>query len=173
MTDRGIAVLGVRLLALYLFVQVLTELPDLYALLMGARVALDSTHYGLLLAAQVGPGVVGLLLWFGAGGAASLLLPQRTVAPRPPLSSGGWYGPAFAAVGLWVAIDALPELLRLAADAHRHVLALEDLGFELRVAIAGAALRVVLGLCVLLGSRGFANLVARLRTSGWQQAVSS
>jgi hypothetical protein len=171
-TNRGIAVLAVRLLALYLFVQALMSLPGVYAALIGAGSAADDVHYWLLVGAELSPVVMGLLLWAAAGPLASMLLPRRTAAPEPvTVRAEGWYALAFAAVGLLVTIEALPQLLEVAAAAHRRALALEPIEPELATALTAAALRVFLGLAALFGSRGFANLIARLRTSGLEHAV--
>lgn len=174
MTNRGIAVLAVRLLALYLLVDSVTGLPAAYAVLSGAGSAADDVHYWLLVGAQVSPLLLGLLLWLAAGPLASVLLPRRTAAPEPvTVRAEGWYALAFAAVGLLVTIEALPQLLEVAAAVHRRALALEPIEPELATALTAAGLRVVLGLAALFGSRGFANLMARLRTSGLEHAVRS
>jgi hypothetical protein len=172
MTNRGVAVLGLRLFALYLCVQSLIMLPQAYALVAGSAPA-DNVEYWLSAAAYVGPVLIGLLLWLGAGPMASVLLPQRTAAAPAPQQPGCWYPLPFAAVGLLVTIGALSSLLEVAAAAHRRVLALEALGPELSVALIAESLRLSLGLAALFGSRGFANLVLRLRTSGLAHAVSS
>lgn len=167
MTNRGIAVLALRLFALYLFVHSLIALPEGYAALANGPTSADAVQYWLLAAAHAGPVIVGVFLWFCAGPLATVILPQRTFSTPPPVkNSESWYGPAFAAVGLLVSIDALPQLLELLAEYRRTTLALENPTPAFQVALAAKSLQTGLGLAVLLGSRGFANLIARLRTGG-------
>lgn len=167
MTNRGIAVLALRLFALYLFVHSLIALPEGYAALTNSTAIADPLHYWLLAAAHAGPAVIGVLLWFCAGALATVILPQRTFSAPPPVkNSENWYGPAFAAVGLLVSISVLPQLLELLAEYHRTTLALEDPAPAFQVALAAKSLQLGLGLAVLFGSRGFGNLIARLRASG-------
>lgn len=163
MTNRGVAVLGVRLLALYLLVHSLANLP-----MMAGTVHLQA--YWRLLAALVLAG----LLWWRAGRVASWMLPQRTAVPPPPAADpADWYALAFAAVGLLVTVQALPVLIEVAAQAYRQSRNFQDLDAAQLTALSTAALRLGLGLALLLGGRGFTRLIARLRTSGLQHTVSS
>ncbi|HEX5514995.1 MAG TPA: hypothetical protein VFY81_11395 [Gammaproteobacteria bacterium] len=163
MTNRGAAVLGVRLLALYFFVHSLINLP------MVAGAVYPQNYWQLL-----APLVLAGLLWSGVGRIASWILPQRTAAPPAPAADpADWYVLAFAAVGLLVTVQALPVLVEVAAQVYRQSRDLQDLDAALLAALSAAVLRLGLGLAVLFGSRGFARLIARLRTAGLQHTVSS
>lgn len=172
MTNRGAAVIGLRLLALYFFVHSLTLLPQAYSLLSGRTPAYDTVHGWLLAAAQLVPLAASLLLWFGVRPLVDALLPQRTASTPPATDLGDWYAPAFAAVGLLVTIEALPAVLRSGAAIHYSLQALQPLEPELVIELAVAVLRLLLGLVALLGSRGLAGLIVRLRTGGLGHAVS-
>lgn len=167
MSNRGAAVLGVRLLALHLFLHSLITLP-------AAVAQLDQQELWLPLIGLLAPLPLGLLLWLGAGQVASRMLPQRTAAPPPPAADpSDWYALAFATVGLLISIQALPPLLELAAEAYRLAQELQDLTANQAAALGAAVLRLLLGLTALLGSRGLARLIARLRTGGWGHIASS
>lgn len=167
MTNRGAAVLGVRLLALYLFLHTLITLPTAVA-------QLDQQDFWLPLVGLLAPLPLGLLLWLGAGQIASRMLPQRTAVPSPPAADPrDWYALAFAAVGLLISIQAVPPLLELAAEAYRLAQELQQLTPAQAAALSAALVRLMLGLMALLGSRGLARLISRLRTSGLSHALSS
>lgn len=159
MSNRGAAVLGVRLLALYFFLQGLTGLP--------AAAQPAGQEDWPVLVGLLAPLLLGVLFWLGAGQVASRMLPQRTaIPPHPAGSLHDWYALAFAAVGLLVSLHALPPLLVLAAEAWQRARELQALGFVRTVELAAAGLKLALGLAALLGSRGLAGVVIRLRTGG-------
>ncbi len=173
MTNRGAAVIGLRLLALYFFIHSLTLLPQAYGLLSGGLAADDAVHAWPLAAACLVALAASVLLWFGVRPLVAVLLPQRTVTGSPAAADpGDWYAPAFAAVGLLVTIEALPAVLRSGAAIHYSLQALQPLEPELVIELAVAVLRLLLGLVALLGSRGLAGLIVRLRTGGLGHAVS-
>lgn len=173
MSNRGMAVLGLRLFALYLLVHALLALPQTYAFWVAAPALVGMREFWLNVGVQLAPVVFALVIWCCAGPLASLVLPQRTAAPARAPQPGDWFAPAFAAVGLLITADALPALLELAAAAQRQSAALEPVGAELTVALTAAALRLLLGVGALLGCHGLAGLIVRLRTAGAQHALSS
>src|SRR5690625_7455084 len=96
MTNRGLAVLGVRLLALYFFIQQLGALP-LVLLSVGGWSGL------WLFTAYLLPVLLPVLLWLCAGQLASLILPQRTSLPESkPMNLAAWYNVAFTGAGLQI-----------------------------------------------------------------------
>lgn len=164
MTNRGMAVLGVRLLALYFFMHHLSALPWV----LTPHAALDwpsllAVFYQLIAAA---------LLWFGAGPLASLILPQRTAAPEPaPANLSDWYGLAFAVVGLLITLNALPALLRIGLEMHGLKREFLEISSAHVATAAVVALQLALGLFALLGSHGLSRLIARLRTANFHHSL--
>lgn len=167
MTNRGIAVLGVRLLALYLFMHCLITLPVSVA-------QLEQQEAWLPLVSLLAPLPLAVLLWLGAGQLASRMLPQRTAVPSLVATNPtDWYALVFAAVGLLISIQALPALLEISVESYRLTQQLQPLSFEQVATLSAALLRMMLGVAAFLGSRGLARLVAYLRTGGLSHALSS
>jgi hypothetical protein len=158
------AVLGVRLLALYFFMHHLSILPWALA----PHAALDWPSWLTVLY----PLTVAALLWSGAGPLASLILPRRTAAPEPaPASLSDWYGLAFAVVGLLVTLNALPALLRIALEVHGLRREFLEVSSAHIVTAAVVVLQLALGLAALLGSRGLSRVIARLRTANFHHSL--
>lgn len=165
MTNRGLAVLGVRLLALYFFIQQLGALP-LVLLSVGGWSGL------WLFTAYLLPVLLPVLLWLCAGQLASLILPQRTSLPESkPMNLAAWYNVAFTGAGLLVLLNALPEFMRLLLDIWLQRLEFQELASSQIAAVAGRLLQCLLGLFVLLGSRGLSRVVLRLRTAKLQHSL--
>lgn len=168
MSNRGLAVLGLRLFALFLFYHSLTALPAVYAVLAGTDpLAADPRYYYLAAAAHLGPAVLALLIWAFVGRWVDLILPQRTAAAAPePASAEEWQAIAFAAVGMFLFVGGLPELLGRALQAHELTRRLDTLGSELGLALGVAALRVALGLGLLVSARRLSGFFMHLRRLG-------
>ncbi len=146
---RGLAVVGIRLLALYL----VAEAIIVVAWSVGGSVEREAVVAPLLL-----PLVLAAGLWFGVGPIAGAMVPARR-AVDPGTGGAGSPGTlVFAAVGLFLLVDALPPLL----SAH---LAL-PLGTSEYASLLQPALRLGLGLAVFIGARGLNRVHLWLRFSG-------
>lgn len=149
MSNRGAAVLGVRLLGLYLAVQAMLALAGLLR---------EGFTRNALLTEVALPLALALLLWVAVGALANHILPPRrgdSAQTPPPLDVNAAHAIAFAAVGLLVLAESLPVFLT-ALWANGHPLPVA----ESIVAVEG--LRSLLGLLLLLGARDAAGMVARL-----------
>jgi hypothetical protein len=169
MSNRGMAVLGLRLFSLFLFYHSLTMLPEVYGFLSATdRRAADPVYYYLVAVAHIGPAVLGLLIWFYVGHWVNFILPQRTAMLRPDFADAGdWQGVAFIAVGLFLFLYALPDLLRTALQAYVASSGLvAPLDQELVLALATAGLRVCFGLGLVLGGRRLSGFFLHLRRLG-------
>jgi len=166
MTNRGMAVLALRLFALYLFVDALRALPELY-LLLAQQPEGGGRYYYLVTVAHLGPVLLGVLLWAYVGRWVDLLLPQRRAAepPERPLTTD-WHVLGIALAGLLVAALGAPALLEAAMTAYLQSRELVELTTELQARLLASGLQVVLGLFLLLGSRGLGSLVLKLRRLG-------
>lgn len=162
MTNRGVAVVGIRLLGIYLLIQLLLLLPeaaDRWA--DPARPAMPVTLTilaGLLMAAW---------LWFGVRTLAGWVVPSRTAQSLADEQAGEPIGPAgaaaFSAAGLLLLGWALPDLL---AQAIVHYEAPPGGREETLLPLAVAGLRVALGVLIMLGSAGLARTIHHLRRAG-------
>lgn len=172
LSNRGLAVLLIRLFALFLLMRVIADLPQSYFILSygvpDAAVADDPVRWvtllsnGLLL-------VLAVLMWVFVGRLAGAILPQRTAAtPEDELTVSGAGAVAFAAVGLLLLGLALPELFAATVRLYQRTQQFAYRGMTLPdyVDMGAAGLQVLIGLLVFLGNRGIVRIVTRLRRAG-------
>ena len=158
MTNRGAAVLGLRLFALYLVARVLLDLPANHALLITSPAAL--TFAAVLL-----PLLAAAAIWLNVGRVASWVLPPRRAGSLEEGSgpdAEGVAALAYAAVGLLLIGQALPPVLVAAALQAGGRGAADWTSPEL----LSAGLTVALGLLLVAGARSLPGLVSRLRQAG-------
>lgn len=164
MTNRGVAVLGLRLLALAVLVFWLLRLPEQYALLR------ERPGDGVLLGLLLAPLLLAGLLWSQVRWLADLILPQRTAqAGSQRLDSYQAQVIAFAAVGVLLLILSLPELIRVGfavRQAYEPILGAGSVETALWVQLLTTLLQFALAVSLLLGGRGLAGGLIRLRRLG-------
>jgi hypothetical protein len=168
LTNRGLAVLGLRLLALLVAVLWLLRLPEGYF-------ALASADYApALLIVLALPPLLAVLLWAQVGRLVELVLPQRTAEGTAERAEPGeWQAVAFAAVGVLVLVEALPALVRVGLSVYLQWQPLdgpEAVSSALWVELGAAMLRLVLAISLVFGSRGLARWVVQLRRAGVSKA---
>lgn len=146
LTLRGIAVVGVRLMGLYFLARALVSLP-----------LAASGHLWSVAATAV----VGLGLWGGVHRVVNAMLPARSAASVNPASpDAGLAGHlAFAALGVFVVCDSVPELVRVALTQWQA--ARPDW-----LPLVQAAAPPLMGLLVFFGAGGLVRLVEHLRHAG-------
>jgi hypothetical protein len=161
MTNRGAAVLGIRLLALYLVIQALLRLPG--------YMAADAEYHtgGMLFAAVILPMLVALVLWAGVRRMADLLMPARraeSIQQPRPAAPEQIQATVFAAVGLFLTVDSLPDLVTsLWRVLEAASLTLTD---ALSIQLMAESVRTLLGVAIFLGAQGLVGLLNRLRHAG-------
>lgn len=169
MSNRGLAVLALRLFALFLFHHGFTALPQVY-LAFAAEGAAGELRY-LLAAVSLGPALLGLLIWIFVGRFAELVLPRRTAAQAPePATPQEWQAALFAAAGLLLFLSALRDLLRHVLAVYEYYQRLEALPPVLQGELAAAGLQAALGLWLLMRSQRLSGLLLHLRSLGISKA---
>lgn len=162
MTNRGMAVISIRLLAIYLALQLLLMLPQAADRWSNPQ----RPDLPVILTLVAGAGVAAFL-WFGVGTVAGWMLPYRTAQSLEERDGDPASQPAaavaFSAVGALLVIWALPDLL---ASVLAHYEADPAADRDTLTPLAVAALRVALGVTVMLGSTGLARAVHHLRRTG-------
>ena len=161
MNARDVATLACRLLALYFAVVVLISIPWLLYSFVNVDTfsRADNTFALLMITAGgfVANLAVGLLLWRGADRVARILAPE-TAPAKLDVSFERLQETAFSVVGLVFAVAGLADLGRSVA------LSLSGLGGAWAEPV-GAALRVALGLWLLLGGGRLATFLRGLEAS--------
>lgn len=108
----------------------------------------------------------GLVLWFGAAWLAGRMVPPRAEAPEAEAAGSRdvtlLLSLAVAVFGLALVIFAIPDAAGLAA----RYLAQDPVREGDLIEAAMLATRVVLGIVLVVGGRGIANLIGRAR--GWR-----
>lgn len=159
MTNRGVAVVGLRLLAIYIVIRLLFLLPR--AVGHWADSTRPDAPIAVVMAAGLG---LAVFLWFRVGTLAGWILPARTAeslaAGRPDEEAPTAL--LFPAAGVLLLAWSLPELIAQA-------LVLYDAGVvdgEQATGFAAAALRVLLGIGLMLGGAGLERAIHHLRRTG-------
>jgi hypothetical protein len=162
MTKRDYAILGCRILALYLFAQA--------ALTLGAIVAFHGfagSAAWLLLPLLVT--ILGLVIWTMApflGG--KMVRPMGDVDLPPAVSSGGISREGameVALVVLGVYLMAM-ALIEISAYAYEVSLTVGLQQYPPPVALIGHLVQLVIGICLVVGTRSLVSFVSRSRTAG-------
>ncbi len=171
-TNRGAAVLGLRLLALLILVWWLFQLPETvaYLALPAAGTPPGGSFYLAVTLVLLLPPVLAGLLWFGVGRMADIVLPIRTAQGRSP-RLGNYQAQviAYSAVGLFLLLGGLPELARTVHGVWAYRLKMSEMpGFHsgLWAALLAAVLRLLLGATLILRAPAVAILIQRLRRAG-------
>lgn len=162
MTNRGLAVLGIRLFSLFIALQALLSPLQPYIGMQGlgsGPINNTSTLLGLLLCLMVAA-----LLWVSVGRIADLMLPERRghpVAHGAAVTVNDAQVIAYSAVGLYLVVDSLPQF----AVASWPLLSShpQNYGLPEQLGLVAASIRLMLGAGLFLGARGLAGFVHRLR----------
>ena len=161
MNARDVATLACRLLALYFTVVVLTSVPWLLYSLINLDTFSRTDNTFALFVVTAGGFVanlaVGLLLWRGADRVARVLAPE-TAPAKLDVSFERLQETAFSVVGLVFAVAGLAELGQSVAFSA------SSLGGAWAEPV-GAALKVALGLWLLLGGGRLATFLRGLEES--------
>ena len=180
MNRQDVACLALRLTAIYCFLQALVLVRELWYLATGCISGGEVPWLTVLGSA------VAFALLVGAG----LLLLKKSVRwarmivpgdPQSPLgvqaSAGDVQAIAFSIVGIYLFVEAVPEVLRSAAQLLyvRYSTAGPPTGLKAVVqniwlSLDAAALQMLLGLALFVWGRGLVNLWHRVRTGGTQVA---
>ena len=179
MSRRDVGVLACRILGLYAILQSLQTLPILYEWVL-VLIGFPEDDYSRSFTGYAMGGLLTLIfgvLLLTAGGAIGERLarvrvdPDKLSATAPIESPTAWTAAlAFAALGLMDLLTSIPALAdgvgQLARDPEDRMWFGSSPWFERSVAAAG--LRVVLGLWLVLGARGWAKALRYLRRTGLQ-----
>lgn len=161
-TNRGAAVLGIRLLALLILILWLFRLPELAAGLSAASLEVSSLTATLWMLLCLPPLLAGLL-WFGVRHVADAILPARTAQPHSPrMGNYEWQVIVYSAVALFLiatALAALPVPLY-------HVATADEFDAVAWLELAAVVLRLALGAALLFTTPWLAHTIARWRRLG-------
>jgi hypothetical protein len=169
MTQRATAKLACRCMALWFFAQAaIHSVPMLIFLTSAAFMegrATDQLLRSLLSAAiPVVQLILGVILWRKSDRIAQRMVRDEDAdAPVTPLDVRSATSVAAVAVGLFLAIPAIQSLVVIAYVATRQDVDYGPSRFNSE-ALLGSAIQLVFSLFLILGSRGIANLVHRVRT---------
>lgn len=165
MTNRGMAVMALRLYALVLVAWILMELPVLFLPLV---TGIENPAW--LIPELAGLGALALLAfwaWFRVGVVVEWLLPVRTAQqaddPQMPTVDVLFHTGLVSAVGLLVIAWALPDLV---AESWRYWQASSVGDVPMRPEWFGALAQTLFGTAVLIGRRGLVRLLLLLKHAG-------
>lgn len=186
LTKREIATLACKLMAIYAFLQAIEAIAlivdVLYRLPAVVMVPAEFFYYIGLLLQPIGFVIAGSLLWKKAGVVGAWMVGhdlqddqyERDVAPQQP-TIHEIQAIAFATVGLWVLVNAIPDFVAgLSSSLFYSMADSPDSSYELYatqyvgVWLVDSLLRLGIGVWLLLGASGLVRLILRLRNVGLQ-----
>lgn len=163
MTNRGLAVLGIRLFALFIALQALLSSLQLYSRWQHVPASEPITGTGTLLGLLLCLMVAGLL-WVCVGRIADWVLPARrghSLAHADTVTVSDAQTIAYSAVGLYLVADSLPDILLTFWPLLSSYVQMRGAPEQLN--LVAACIRFALGITLFFGGRGLAGLVRQLR----------
>jgi len=167
MSNRGIAVVGVRLLALYLVLRLVFLVPELVT-----HWSIPTGGAGTRVATLIVVALIAAFLWFRVGTVVGWILPARTaqsLEQEDGIHERQAQALAFSAVGALLLAWTLPDLVLhgyLLYREWRFVPVVASLDTNLVLGASTTLLRVILGAALFFGSGGLVRLVHHLRRAG-------
>lgn len=170
MNREQIVGLAVRLFAIFLVVYTLR-----YAMSLVSFATLDPPDYvssAFIVLFGLAPILIAILLWRFPLTIASILIPQIKAGTKPvALGEVEAQVIAFSILGLWVLVSAIPDIFYWVTYVYR----IKSVGFgQVRTeltpqniaGIVSTIAQFILGVWLLLGSRGLVGMVQKLRHAG-------
>lgn len=168
MTPHHIVVICIRLVAIALLLYTLSHLHELFAFMNDdAQVKLNKTAVWTFALIQVG---VSGILWFFPRTIASKLLPTRDshqAAPAARLMD--WQTLVVVGIGLWVTVRGVFDAIYWAAIYNMMKsprVGIADFSPQHKAAMIVTAVELAIGIWLLLGAKGIAAVLFRLRSAG-------
>lgn len=174
MNERTLALIGLRLLALYLFIQIIDTTPVTLVLIINtvAQAPHGVIPYGALALSglmMVISLLIPLVLWVYSKQLSALLVkttPSTAGAGTDVTNTSEYWAIAFSAIGLFVLVNALPEILLFIAQVLNGQVGSN--GFTERpmpnmLLLIPLSAKAVIGLTLLFKARGIARLVQKVR----------
>jgi hypothetical protein len=151
MTPRQIVTVALRVLAIWLGIEVLRFLPSFFVVDTSDR-AFIYTLFTLAIT-----GVFSLALWFFPQTFAGRILSSDAVTSPPSVTPDMWLAMGCSLIGLWLLSTTLP---RLAVDIFAFNLMSAASGSDPTItrSIIYYVAEVIIGLWLILGARGFRTL---------------
>ncbi|HVS09668.1 MAG TPA: hypothetical protein VMS76_07310 [Planctomycetota bacterium] len=177
MNRRDFAVLACRLIAVYLLVESIfffaSFLHNWIAFALDPEAGLPASDWNQWshLALLAFPMVAALLLLRFSEAIGSRLVPKgEEPAPSSPAAPGAWLAFGLVLIGVLDLVRSVPELVNFVGYAWSSAPELYPVPLVDRfgTGLIASALRVTLGLWLVLGSRGIARVIGRLRGAGLQ-----
>lgn len=163
MTPLQIVALGVRLFALVWLLYTLSSLHQVFFYLGRAGGPGDATVWIFTLI-QIG---VCALLWFFPRTIAARLLPSRSAEqPVPAVSLAEWQTLGVILIALWALTRAVGAAIYWISLYNIVEGRLSDFGPEQKAAMILTAAELAIGIWLLLGAKGIAAAIFKLRTAG-------
>jgi hypothetical protein len=169
MSPHQILTVCIRLVALIWLLYTVSHLDSLFAYLNeGSRLQLDKTTVLIFASLQVATCAV---FWLFPRSIAAKLLPGRdTDVPPSPSSTFEWQTLGVICVGIWALTRAIPDALYWATFFNMMAVS-SNLGWsyfspEQKAAMISTIAELGIGFWLVLGAKGFASILFKVRTAG-------
>ena len=168
MSYQKIALLACRIIAVFIIANWLGNLSASLVAFFYQPFNLQNLIYGVVSMAL--PVVVGILLWvFSTRLAAYMVKPleRGEETPAVMVEPETVHALAFTIVGILLLVNALPNLVSALTTYSllpEHAVARSLV--EVISRVTDSAVRIILGLCLIFGSKGLAGLLKKIKTAG-------
>ncbi len=164
MTKRETAVLSFKVMSVYAIIKAIAKVPDiLYFISANDLTGLSMLAFVSMALQPLSLVLCGLVLWYIAPLLASFIFKSTVSEDKSDTSPESIQATAFSIAGLFLLGSVLPDLLK-SATMHYAIVAYSVQGRSpLTGTIIISVLQIVLGLWLLLGSRGLVNFIRSMR----------
>lgn len=158
MTKKEIAVLSFKVLSIYAFIRVI---DNVYYTLGSITSTEEGANRLLIIAPQLLLVLSGILLWYIAPRLASSVFKSSTIENEPNASLSDIQAVAFSVVGIFLLASSIPEIVKIIV-IYNTMWAVGSKEVLIQ-AIIVLSIKMILGLWLLLGSRGLVKFIRSTR----------
>jgi len=170
--------LSLKVLSIYIIGVGLSQIPEYVAFMDGALPGVQfSADVNFYLSLVFSPLIVGIALWFAAPPAARFIAKGVVQEETSDSHVQSLQAVAFATLGMYFVVENLPQLIssiiRLISGQDTQALTHAGRTFVSYNQLEVVALRVILGVILVVGAQFFTQLLRRLREYGLRPTNST
>lgn len=163
MTPRQIVTVALRLIAIWLGIEVLRTVPSFFVVGTSSQ-SFTYTLFTLALTA-----IISLTLWFFPYTIAGRVLPSEGAPPQVSVAPDMWLAMGCSLIGLWILTTTLPHL---AVDIYvLNYMSVSDSNSTMQRWIIYYLGEIAVGIWLMLGAKGFRKFFWWARDAGINKAL--
>lgn len=171
MNAKTVAIIAVRILALYLIVLGLAQLPNISVIVRSFADYDEKTKQlvYVVLTATIAPVVIGIITWILSPSISRLVLRDIKLVKEESVNAFQLQAIVLASAGVIILVHTIPQLMNIVLQAlNAHDPAESDFRMStfFGASFWAALVKVVLALSLVVGSTGWVKLITKLRGAG-------